>query len=260
MGLFSFLKKKPEKPPVSVNVEIKTSEVEVRQRTPGELPLAYIGEYKSPSGGFVNYGRFRVVGVNQETGRKNTRKYEAQSETEARSLAIADGLADPMEISVERMDDPTERQVSYALDLGAALPDGVCKEDVSAIISRITDGDEEAPDRGLSLWAHQSGVHFSRFVGARALLGCMMGQMKGPEKATLYAYAVYLQENGGKFSDPRALPSYSELQLCGEYAAGDPSLVKSLEDRDVYDLFGPNRGTKIYKATAARLRERGVIR
>ena len=77
MGLFSFLKKKPEKLPVSVNVEAKTSEVEVRQRTPGELPLAYVGEYESPSGGFVNYGRFRVVGVNRETGRKNTRKYEA---------------------------------------------------------------------------------------------------------------------------------------------------------------------------------------
>ena len=260
VGLFSFLKKKPEKLPVSVNVEAKTSEVEVRQRTPGELPLAYVGEYESPSGGFVNYGRFRVVGVNRETGRKNTRKYEAQSEKEARALAAADGLADPMEISAEQMDVPSERQVAYALDLEATLPEGACKEDVSAIISRITDEDEDAPDPGLSLWAHESGVRFSRFIGARALLGCMMFQMADVEKATLYAYAVYLQENGGRFSDPRKLHAFPVLLRCAEQVAGDPGLMKSLGDRDSSDLFGPNRGTKIYKATASILRDGGAIR
>ena len=260
MGLFDFFRNKEKKPKFSAKIETRVVEVEMKQRTPGELPLAYVGGYVSPSGGFVNYARFRVVGVNPETGRRNTRRFEARNEEAARAAAVSDGLADPLEIVVEPMDEPSERQVAYALDLEATLPEGACKEDVSAIISRITDEDEDAPDPGLSLWAHESGVRFSRFIGARALLGCMMFQMAGVGKATLYAYAVYLQENGGRFSDPRKLPAFPVLLRCAEQVAGDPALMKSLGDRDSSDLFGPNRGTKIYKATASILRDGGAIR
>lgn len=259
MGLFDFFRHKTEKPQVSAKIEARVVEVEVKQHTPGELPMAYVGGYVSPSGGFVNYARFRVVGFNPETGRKNTRRYEAQTEDEVRADALADGLADPLQISPDPMDPPTERQVAYALDLEATLPEGVCKEDVSAIISRIVDEDEDAPDPGLSLWAHVIGVRFSRFVGARALFSHMMRQMQGAEKAALYAYAVYLQEKGGDFSDPRALPVYASLWRCAEQVAEDPALMKSLEDRDTSDLFGPNRGTKVYKATAAILKKERVV-
>lgn len=160
MGLFDFFRRKEEKPKFSAKIETRVVEVEVKQRTPGELPLAYVGGYVSPSGGFVNYARFRVVGVNPETGRRNTRRFEARNEDAARAAAVSDGLAEPLEIEVEPMDEPSERQVAYALDLEATLPEGACKEDVSAIISRITDEDEDAPDPGLSLWAHESGVRF----------------------------------------------------------------------------------------------------
>ena len=76
MGLFDFLKKKPEAPAVSVKIEARQVEEEVKQRTPGELPMADVSGYVSPSGGFVNYGRFRVSGTNASTGRKNTKRYE----------------------------------------------------------------------------------------------------------------------------------------------------------------------------------------
>lgn len=60
MGLFDFFRRKEEKPKFSAKIETRVVEVEVKQRTPGELPLAYVGGYVSPSGGFVNYARFRV--------------------------------------------------------------------------------------------------------------------------------------------------------------------------------------------------------
>ena len=41
--------------------------------------------------------------------------------------------------------------------------------------------------------------------------------------------------------------------------AQDPALMKSLEDRDADDFVRPNRGTKIYKATADFLKQRGAI-
>lgn len=259
MGLLDFLKKKPQEPAVSVRIETKVVEVEVRQRTPGELPLADVGGYVSPSGGFVNYARFRVVGMNAATGRKNTKRYEVRDEAAARAAAAADGLSDPIDVQVEPMPEPSDRQMDYALELEAMIPEGACKDDLSAIISRITDEDEAAPDPGLSRYAHDVGVMFSRFVGREALLGYMVAQLKGEELATLYAYAVFLQEKGGAFSDPRRLPVYDALRSCGRAAAVDPALMKSLEDRGVDDFRGPNRGTKIYKAIAADLKQRRAI-
>ena len=259
MGLFDFFKKKGPAPAATITATIQTQTVEVKQQTRGELPLADIGGYVSPSGGFVNYGRFCVAGTNSSTGRKNTKRYDVQTEGDARVAAAADGLVDPLTVQVEQQIPPTDRQMDYALELEAMIPDGVCKDDVSAIISRITNEDEEAPDPGLSRYAHACGVKFSRFVGAKALLGYMVGQLQGAARAELYAYAVYRQEKGGSFSDPRRLPVYDALRACGAAVAEDPALMKSLEDRDVYDFAGPNRGTKIYKAVAADLKQRGAL-
>lgn len=140
------------------------------------------------------------------------------------SRAAADGLVDPLTVQVEQQIPPTDRQMDYALEFEVMIPDGVCKDDVSAIISRIADEDEEAPDPGLSRYAHACGVKFSRFVGAKALLGFMVGQLQGAARAELYAYAVNRQEKGGSFSDPRRLPVYDALRACGA-AVADPQAI-----------------------------------
>lgn len=260
MGIFDLFKKKEPAPePITVRSELKVVEVEVKQRTPGEMPLADVGGYVSPSGGFVNFGRFRVSGVNGSTGRKNTKRYEVQDEAAARAAAVADGLVEPLTVEIEQQVEPTERQMDYALELEAMIPEGACKDDLSAIISRIVDEDEAAPDPGLSRYAHAAGVKFSRFVGAEALLGYMVSQMKGPQIGELYAYAVYLQENGGRMTDPRLLPVYDRLTACGECLAADPALLKSLEGREVNDFRGPNRGTRVYKAAADFLKQQKVL-
>lgn len=94
---------------------------------------------------------------------------------------------------------------------------------------------------------------------AEILLGYMAGQLQGAAQTKLYAYAVYRQEKGGSFSDPCRLPVYDALRACGAAVAEDPALMKSPEDRDVHDFAGPNRGTKIYKAVAADLKQRGAL-
>ena len=52
MGLFNFLKKKEQEPTPAITASIHAQTVEVKQQTRGELPLAEIGGYVSPSGGF----------------------------------------------------------------------------------------------------------------------------------------------------------------------------------------------------------------
>lgn len=48
---------------------------------------------------------------------------------------MADGLVEPLTVEIEQQVEPTERQMDYALELEAMIPEGACKDDLSAIIS-----------------------------------------------------------------------------------------------------------------------------
>ena len=49
------------------------------------------------------------------------------------SRAAADGLVDPLTVQVEQQIPPTDRQMDYALEFEAMIPDGVCKDDGRAV-------------------------------------------------------------------------------------------------------------------------------
>lgn len=184
MGFLSSLfKTKQNKPPEQIfvpptlEIEITTSfsshYVDIRQKTKGALeptPICAWDGYVSPSGGYVNYGYYQVVGKNPTTNRKNKRTYEAKNEENARKCAEDAGLVEPFEISVLPAPSPTDAQLSYAKDLGATIPEGACKADVSAIISRITDEDETPASENLSRKANEFGIKFSRYHGRKAIL------------------------------------------------------------------------------------------
>ncbi len=160
-------------PSLEISTSFSSHYVEVRQKTRGELAATGISAwdgYVSPSGGYVNYGRFQVIGKNPATNRKNKRTYEARNEDEACKCAEDAGLLGPFEVSVLPALSPTDSQISYAKDLGATIPEGACKTDVSAIISRITDEDEEPASERLARKAHECGIKFSRYHGRKAIL------------------------------------------------------------------------------------------
>lgn len=158
---------------VGVSVETRTYYVEIRQQTKGLLPsisVDALGGYVSPSGGFVNFARFQVIGTNPATKRKNKRVYEVRTEEDACKCAEKDGLTGPFEISVLPSTSPSERQISFAKTLEAVLPDGACALDVSAIISRITDRDEKPVSPKIARQAHIMGLKFSRYHGKTAIM------------------------------------------------------------------------------------------
>ena len=160
-------------PTLEISTSFSSYYVEVRQKIPGALAATSVSAwdgYASPSGGYVNYGRFQVVGKNPTTNRKNKRTYEARNEEEACKCAEAAGLLGPFEISVLPALPPTDSQISYAKNLGATIPEDACKTDVSAIISRITDEDEEPASERLARKAHECGIKLSRYHGRKAIL------------------------------------------------------------------------------------------
>ena len=240
---------------ISVTASVRSYDLPVKEtpkRAIGVLTPASIGGYVSPSGGFVNYVRYSVKGKCVKTGKNKKYHYEAMSEVEAQAKAKEDGLTDPFTVQIEKMAPPSDSQLSYARSLDAVIPEGACKRDVTAILSRITEEDE-SPDPGLVSFAHAYGVCFSRFIGKNELFRMMVYQLKGAKLATLYAYAVYLQEMGGTFGDPRDTPIYEDIVECAKMVENDPGLLKSLEGRSSDDYENPNRGTKVYKAVSAYL-------
>ena len=138
--------------------------------------------YISPSGGYVNFAKYQVYGMNPSTGRKNKRVYEAFTEEEATEKAKEVGLVEPFEILVIASREPTERQLSYALDLGLSVPDDACFYDVSAMISRATDDDLEMADGYLLKLANRRHVKVSRYIGKKALKE-LMRVVADPRKA-----------------------------------------------------------------------------
>ena len=244
--------KGPAYPTYTIPEVRSISRNEMPKRAKGMFTPASIGGYVSPSGGFVNYVRYSVKGKCVKTGKNKKYHYEAMSEAEVQAKAKEDGLTEPFKVQIEKMAPPSDSQLSYARSLDAVIPEGACKRDVTAILSRITEEDE-SPDPGLVSFAHAYGVCFSRFIGKNELFRMMVYQLKGAKLATLYAYAVYLQEMGGTFGDPRDTPIYEDIVECAKMVENDPGLLKSLEGRSSDDYENPNRGTKVYKAVSAYL-------
>ena len=161
--------------PVKITISTHSSSyyVDIKQKTPGCLvpaPIEAWDGYVSPSGGYVNFARYQVVGKNPATNRNNKRIYEEFSEEYAIKRAEIDGLVGPFAVSILASIPPTDNQIAYAKDLGATIPEGACFLDVSAIISRINDDDEVPPDENVVRWAHIYGLKFSRYHGKKAIL------------------------------------------------------------------------------------------
>lgn len=146
---------------------------EKHQKKSGPLEpvsLDAIGGYISPSGGYINFARFQVVGIKPSTKRRNTRIYEAFREEDALNQARAEGFIEPFEVKVLPADPPSERQLAYARRLGATIPEGACKQDVSAIIDRIVDEEEEPVREEIAKIANDVGLKFSRYHGATQIM------------------------------------------------------------------------------------------
>lgn len=160
------------RPQLTITHQMAVTTITIKQKVNVLLPFpseAWLG-YVSPSGGYINYGIFRVRGINPKTNRKNTRTYKETKEEYALAHAKIDGLIDPFEITVIPAPPPTEAQLAYAHDLGATIPCDACKVDLSAIISRITNDDEEPADSHLAKWANIYGLKFSRYHGKKAIM------------------------------------------------------------------------------------------
>lgn len=101
------------------------------------------------------------------------------------------GLVDPLEISLIPEEDPSERQIEYALSLGIDKPERYSKFDLSAIISRHESRDFSPPSDDLMAFAKSRNMVFSTHIGKKALYNLVYSTLNDRDKLAFYAMSIY---------------------------------------------------------------------
>lgn len=249
MGLFDFFKSKQQRVKFDVAITTNVIGVESILEEGCNISKLNLGGYVSPSGGYMNWAIFDVVGTNPETGRKKARKYEAVDEAEALELAEKDGLLNPEIKGVIPHEPPTEKQIEYLKSWNVEVPEGACKSDISAILSRLVDSENE-PKEDYAMFAHKMGIGFSKYIGAEALHNAVVFRLKDRDKAAFFAYCVQCNREGIEIGSMLDSPILEKLYAFGDKVADNESIMRSIVGRSPNDYLYPHKGSVAYKAVA----------
>lgn len=148
--------------------------------------------------------KFRIKGKYPGTGRMWTVEIVAwEDEPEDRLIKKA-GLTNPYEITRIGLDQPTERQITYAKSLGIFIPHDAAKNDVSILIDRAINHEpicqEKAPTEILDILIKQMGIYIPSYAGEKEMERWFQISMKSDtEKYAYFAMKVYAQSTGKNY-------------------------------------------------------------
>lgn len=182
-----------------------------RKNDKGEfVPLYW--EYYSvmPLGlGYTNLFQYkvsgRVYGTSEKTGKQTSRKKTVM--VNARNLEDAEAAAEELGVmtpyaSVEFVDtSPSYEQFKYLHGAGIPAPYFICALDMSALLTRYEDGDDEKCPEYLFEMATRYRVRVSYFQSPASVKSCIWSNLPEDTKAAIYCYAVYCRERGYEFGD-----------------------------------------------------------
>jgi hypothetical protein len=191
----------------------------------------------------MNYKRFSVRGINQESGRKKTITLDVPNNTTPYALVLQQKtLNEPLEINEIPFRPPSDRQLEYAHDLGIKIPKDVCLEDVTALISFAVDSDS-TPNPELIEYATNKGFMFSEYIGKKSLYDLIFNNLPLVDKIAFFCFSIYRylsdDRNGNLDASPYRDAFYSFAQQYEE----DKKFVASMLTYEGKDLryFGTMR-------------------
>lgn len=135
---------------------------------------------------------FHIKGFGKDSGRKRERNYSARDQQGAIALAASDGTV--TESITELPPEPaTENQISYAKDLGIAIPVNVTKSEISDLLDYKLENDRDPSEEQLQ-YAAKLGIEHTRFVGKKKIFNLISAYLReaGRERLLLawFAYRV----------------------------------------------------------------------
>lgn len=183
----------------------------------------------------MNYSIFKIRGINSSSGRSKGYQVSALTEAEALEIGLDKGLVSPFIEERIAHDEPTERQLDYAVDLGIQLPEGAKRGDVSALIDRVLYNDD-APPKELTDFANGRRLQFSLHVGYRSLCEIVFYNLQGVEKAAFFVFRIYLHLSRSNQSNLDLHTEKNFMYHMGQKILDDEKLLKSMENYDGRDL------------------------
>jgi hypothetical protein len=166
---------------------------------------------------------FEVAGKGKDTGRKRQRIYTAESESEARSKAEADGTI--VESIRELPPEPaTERQLSYAKDLGISIPSNPTKNEMIYLISKAVD----PPASNAQLYClNEHGIQLDKYIfeSIERVVASLDKEVQdvNRELARWYMYSVIRYLTKGSWDTPDRVSISNEQS----YAMADKMIAQA---------------------------------
>lgn len=176
---------------------------------------------------------YEVAGVGETSGRKRISVVEAIDEEDARRLANSAGIRAEV---VTRLPEPlaTDRQKSYAMDLGIQFDDGITMKQMSYLISAAVE--EPATLYQLRV-AERLGIEFNKyaFKSSEYINNVIPARLGHESKdyfavvAESYVYSVARYMNRERWDDPlhAAISAEKVQQIVGKVLA-DERVLKSV--------------------------------
>lgn len=180
---------------------------------------------------------FDVVGIGKHTKRKRSKRFKAKVEERARVVAEKDGIV--IESITKLTPGPaTERQLSYARDLGLSFPENINVEEMSHLISRKVEDDLETPhwllEWALTQFPEESGLAISQYIGLRNLLRFLIYKYTEDDDpkalVTLFTYSVINDLRNTKWAIPfNQLAEESVVASIAEELSRNQKVVGSIK-------------------------------
>lgn len=245
--MFDFLKSKEKSCDITVSASLIKEEWEIIAPK-GGVKLIDLDGFESPSGGYLNYNRYQVKGVNPKTGRKNTKRVDGFSEEDAINFAKSEGLIEPFEVSTIQHEAPDPDYFkSVQNDFEIRLPDDMSDRDLYHLTNRLYEDDTETPTKDFAKFATDNKIMFSRFIGEMVLCRLISLKVDKRTNAILFAYVVSQIESGSQIGDPCSSENYRLFSSFADIATEDPSIMKYVKDF-LFDINKPIEHTrKAYK-------------
>jgi len=225
-----------------------------------------LGIYASKAEGFLNWSIHEVIGIKESTNRENKRYYNAVSENHAKKLAHKEGITVIKSIKILPHEPPTEKQLSYAKDLGLSIPSTATKWDVRDILSRLLDSTDVikqkaisdnairlykkpliGPTEELAIFACQKEILFSAFISEIDLLKEIIRNLDTRDILAFYAYCVKCYEREIRIGNLLTDINYEKFYEFADKAITSEAIVRSIEGRYIEDYLNPHKGTIVYK-------------
>lgn len=213
--------------------------------------------------GYTNLRLYRVTGrscgVSEKTGRatnqKKTVPVNATDEADARRAAEAMGVSPPYS-KIELIDlCPSYPQYQYLHGAGIPVPYFVSTDDVSALLTRYEDDDDEICPEYLFTLATARRVRVSYFQSPRSVKSAIWAETPKEQKAAMFCYAVYCRETG---FDLGQAPMQSDTAVFTAFRPTERELRYILGIQE-FGWRSLHSNATAYKSAVVFLRENGLL-